>query len=118
MRIVAIADVALLLAACATTPEEPGPAPVPRGEEERETGRLVGLDARELTTRLGRPTLEVREGPGLKLQYRGGGCILDAYLYPPENGRGIERVTHVEARRPSGDSSDVGSCQAAIERAR
>ena len=41
---------------------------------------LIGMSAGELIQRMGQPALQVREGPGLKLQFRGRSCILDAYL--------------------------------------
>ena len=112
---------ALGLAACTSdgggpTPE-PQSLPAPRSAGHQH-GRLAGLGVGELGELLGLPTLQIREGPGLKLQYRGGGCILDAYLYPPVDGRGAERVTLVEARLPSGAATDAEACEAAIERSR
>lgn len=110
---------ALFLAACATQPESAPPSSVappstPR-ETEHEHGRLIGLDVPELGKLLGAPQFQVREGSGLKLQYRGGGCVLDAYLYRDVDGRGVERVTHVDARLPSGVDTNVAGCEAAIE---
>ena len=111
---------AMLLCACATTREEPA---VPSSAAPPETathrhGHLIGLGVGELGELFGAPALQVREGPGLKLQYRGRGCVLDAYLYPPENGRGIERVIHVDARSASGADTDAAGCEAAIEASR
>lgn len=67
------------------------------------------MTASELAQRFGRPAIQVREGPGIKLQFRGA-CVLDAYLYPPDDGRGPERVTHVDARLPSGVETDQAGC--------
>ena len=110
---------ALLLAGCATAPEQPQPQPRPllvtpapplRGE-------LIGLTASELVQRLGSPALQVREGQSLKLQFRGSRCILDTYLYPPLNSSGPERVAHVDARLPSGTETDPRTCVATLSRA-
>jgi hypothetical protein len=39
--------------------------------------------------------------------------VLDVYLYP-EGGR--EKATHIDSRRPSGDSIDQRSCVATLTR--
>jgi hypothetical protein len=104
---------ALLLAACATTPA-PAPTPVKPVTQVRERGDLIGLTAEELVQRFGRPGFQVREGVGLKLQFARGGCVLDAYLYPQSGNVGIERVTHVDARRPSGEDMPQATCVAAL----
>ena len=100
-----------LLAACAPRVQQPapGPAPAPVG---RPSGALIGLTAAELAQRFGVPTLQVREGPGTKLQWSKNGCVIDAYLYPPEGGRGADRVTFADARRPSGADISVEACLA------
>ncbi|WP_240325629.1 hypothetical protein [Sphingomonas mesophila] len=98
----------LLLAACARTPAvEPVRAPV---TVPRPTGELVGLSAAELGQRFGAPRLTIKEGSGTKLQWVANGCVLDAYLYPAGAGGGVERVTHVDARRPSGDDLPLATC--------
>lgn len=112
---------ALFLAGCGAAREEAVPERTPppaSAAPDHQHGRLIGLGARDLDKLLGTPALQVREGAGLKLQYRGGGCVLDAYLYPPEHGGGTERVTYVDTRRPSGDSIDRAACEASIEAAR
>ena len=107
MRFLALAAI-LALAACARAPQPaPGPAPAP---VQRPTGALIGLTASELGQRFGQPVFQVREGTGTKLQWSRGGCVLDAYLYPPDSGRGVERVTHVDARSPSGADLDLAAC--------
>jgi hypothetical protein len=103
----------LLVAACATTPP-PAPTPAQPVTQVRERGDLIGLTAEELVQRFGRPDFQVREGFGLKLQFAGGGCVLDAYLYPQSGNVGIERVTHVDARRPSGEDMSQATCVAAL----
>ena len=105
---------ALLVAACATTPP-PAPTPVkPAAPIVRERGDLIGLTAEELVQRFGRPSFQVREGAGLKLQFASGSCVLDAYLYPPAGGAGVDRVAHVDTRRPSGDDMAQAICLSAL----
>ena len=109
----------LLLAACASdTGSPPGRRPQVPSAARADVGKLAGLGAGELGAVFGTPALQVREGSGLKLQFRGGGCILDAYLYPSPDGHGVERVTYVEARLPSGAGTAVPACAEAIERSR
>jgi hypothetical protein len=104
---------ALLAAGCATAPP-PGPPEQPPPPEQQVRGDLLGLTAGELVQRFGRPALQVREGPGLKLQFRGR-CVLDAYLYPPPSRPGPERVTHVDTRLPSGIDTDQQVCIAMLQ---
>jgi hypothetical protein len=73
------------------------------------------MTAGELVQRFGVPILQVREGVGLKLQFRGQACVLDTYLYPPAQGGGAERVTHVDARLRTGADADQSSCIAALQ---
>ena len=107
----------LLLAACASETRAPVTTPPPNINRHQH-GRLIGLTVPQLGELFGAPNLQIREGPGLKLQYRGGGCILDAYLYAPASGQGVERTTHVDTRLPSGADTDQVGCEAAIEGAR
>jgi hypothetical protein len=114
-RILLIA--ALVAAGCTPTPDvqQPSPPPsrpVPVVPQER--GDLIGLSAADLVQRLGNPALQIREGQSLKLQFRAEGCVLDAYLYLPASGQGVQRVAHVDARRPSGAEIDQRTCIAAI----
>jgi hypothetical protein len=106
----------LFVAGCAAAPERPTPQPTlvtPAKPHSR--GDLIGLTAGELVQRLGSPALQVREGQGLKLQFRASRCILDAYLYSPPGAAGPERVTWVDARLRSGADTDQRGCVAAIE---
>ena len=106
----------LVLAACARTPQPVVQAPavqpayVHRG--------VLGLTSSELVARLGNPALQVREGVGLKMQFRSRFCVLDAYLYPPESGQGLTRVTHSDARLLNGADTDQAGCISQIEAAR
>ena len=116
-----LAFAALLLAGCATVPEQPQPQsqpqPLPVRPSPQLRGELIGMTASELVQRLGNPALQVREGQSLKLQFRGSRCILDAYLYPPGNASGPERVAHLDARLRSGADTDPRACIATLSRA-
>ncbi len=101
---------ALTIAACASTPTPPPAAVVVKPTARPTGGTLIGLDVADLGRRFGQPIFQVQEGPGTKLQWAGGGCVLDVYLYPPESGSGVARVTYADARRPSGADIDVASC--------
>ena len=110
---------ALLLAGCATAPTPPQPQlpqRLPAAPSPQLRGELIGMTASELVQRLGTPALQVREGRSLKLQFRGSRCILDAYLYPPGNSSGPERVAHVDARLRSGVETDARICVAGMSR--
>ena len=103
----------MALAACSTVPKTaPTSAPV----KARPIGDLIGLDVHDLGLRFGQPRFQVQEGPGTKLQWAGGGCVLDVYLYPPVGGHGNQRVTYADARRPSGGDIEVRSCLALMGR--
>ncbi len=105
---------ALLITGCASAPQRPAPTPQLPQPVPQQRGDLQGLTASELVQRFGSPVLQIREGPGLKLQFRGR-CILDAYLYPPLQGAGPERVTYVDTRNSSGADIDQRSCIAALQ---
>jgi hypothetical protein len=107
---------ALPLAACSTTPRPALPAatPVTAAPQPSRAG-LLGLTQAELQQRLGPAPFQLREGPGLKLQWQNTTCVLDAYLYPPPTGLGAAVVTHVDARRPgSGESVAVEGCTSSL----
>jgi hypothetical protein len=112
MRRLSLFAFALLAAGCASTPAPQAVEPSPT-RPSGPVSALIGLTANELTTHFGAPRLQVREGPGLKLQWSNTTCVLDAYLYP-EGGR--ERATHIDTRRPSGDSIDQRSCVTTLTR--
>ena len=111
----------LLVAACATTPEQPQeqlPPPTTIVPSQHVHSSLLGLTASELVAHLGQPALQVREGVGVKMQFRSRQCVIDAYLYPPESGQGLTRVTHSDARLPSGADTSQAACISALEAAR
>ena len=112
-RLAALAPI-VILAACA--PRVHGPAPVSKPVIEQSTSVLIGLTAHDLGVRFGQPSFQVREGVGTKLQWSENGCVLDAYLYPPESGRGVERVMHADSRSPSGADLPIDSCLALMSR--
>ncbi|HEX5238274.1 MAG TPA: hypothetical protein VFW39_07420 [Sphingomicrobium sp.] len=113
MRRLIIAS-ALLLAGCATRPQQPPAeqAPPPPQPVSPQTRQILGLTANELVGHFGRPALQIREGTSLKLQFRGRSCVLDTYLYPQN---GVLRVTHVDARTPLGYDTDQAACIFALE---
>ncbi len=106
----------LLLAACATRPQQAPPTaeqPAQPQPPRREATRLTGMTPRDLTAHFGRPALQIQEGTSLKLQFRGNYCVLDAYLYPGQNGAMV--VTHVDTRLPTGADTDQATCISALE---
>ena len=105
----------LLIAACAPRQVPPPQTPAPQRQPTQapqERNDLIGLTAHQLINIFGTPALQVREGAGLKLQFRGRNCVLDTYLYPEPT---QERVTYVEARSPSGDPANAQSCYDALK---
>jgi hypothetical protein len=115
MRFTLLLTAALLLAGCASSPEPVAiPARLPVASTPPERGPLIGADASTLATRFGEPRLRVREGDGTKLQFAGGACLLDAYLYPASDG--VARVTHVDTRNRDGRNVAQAECVAMIER--
>ena len=110
--------IALVLAGCTPDPVPPAATPVPIAQPVQSphvVGEVLGMDASQLLRMFGSPALQVREGVGLKMQFRGIACVLDAYLYPPPTGVGPARVTHVDARLPSGADASHPSCIAALQ---
>jgi hypothetical protein len=113
MRRLPLLILTLILAGCATAPQQlPTPASPPPPQPQ-ETSSLVGLTPQELVGRFGIPALQVREGNSLKLQFRGPRCVMDAYLYP-SGGSGALKVTHVDTRLPSGGDIDQAACVFAL----
>jgi hypothetical protein len=109
----------LALAACATRPQQPPETAIPqqpviRPVQTYEPGSLIGLSASEVVAHLGHPALQIREGTSLKLQFRSPRCVLDAYLYPSGSNSEL-RVSHVDARLPSGSDMDQAACVSALE---
>jgi hypothetical protein len=116
-RIILLAAI-LLAAGCTPDVQRPEPPSQPRPTPVVPQARsgLIGLTAAELVQQLGSPVLQIREGQSLKLQFRAAGCILDAYLYLPVSGQGVQRVMHVDSRAPSGTNIDQSACVSALRR--
>jgi len=113
MRRIIIAA-ALLLAACTPDPVPPqAQTPAPVQPSTHVLTDVLGYTAPELIRRFGSPAFQVREGSGLKIQWRGAACVLDAYLYPSTGN--VDRVTHVDARLHSGADASQPACIAALE---
>ena len=116
MRRIVLVAAAVSLAGCMARAPQPEPVkPPPVVEIPQVRSNLIGMSAGELIQRMGQPALQVREGPGLKLQFRGRSCILDAYLYPPAQG-GTERVTYVDTRLANGNDTSQPACIASLTR--
>jgi len=106
----------LLVAGCAPAPQPTKPSTsAPLLSNEHEHDSLTGMTAIDLAEHLGTPRIQIREGDGLKLQYTGVNCVLDAYLYPPPEGSGVPRVTHIDARNEQGVATSAKACIASIE---
>ncbi|QIG81168.1 hypothetical protein [Stakelama tenebrarum] len=118
-RIAAVALAALLVSACSSgsgitgAARRPGPA-VPVPTDVPLTTAVMGQQADRLFAQFGAPTLDISEGRGRKVQFANGTCVLDAYLYPPENGRGSPTVTFMETRLRDGSPIDPSSCIASL----
>lgn len=110
---------ALALAGCGAETARPAtayrPIPFPTGAQAGPAG-VLGRDAAQLSALFGPPAADVREGPGRKLQFTNGTCVLDTYLYV--RGRGEAIVTYVDAREPDGSPIDKASCVAALQKRR
>lgn len=75
---------------------------------------VIGNDAAGLVRQFGKPRLDILEGDARKLQFSGTACVLDAYLYPPAEGK-EPLATYIDARRPSdGQDVDRAACIAAL----
>ena len=118
----ALSIAGLLVAGCvpasAPAPGSAAPPPPPTPYTQIGLESVLGSTARALVAQFGNPDLDLREGPARKLQFLSPVCVLDAYLYPPRDGRGEAVVTHVDARLPDGREMDRSSCVAALGRRR
>lgn len=109
----------LLVAGCALAPHQETTTPTPPvvpAQQPLEQNGLIGLTAQDLVRQFGAPALQIREGNSFKLQFRGPRCVLDAYLYP-SGSNGTLRVTHVDARTPSGVDMPQAACTTALHEA-
>ena len=106
---------------CCSPPAPPTPAARAAPRRSRHAARAAGARRPDRPDR-GRadPALRQpgaagpRRAPGLKLQFRGQACVLDAYLYPPPSGRASSgSPTSIPGCR-SGDDTTQASCIAAL----
>jgi hypothetical protein len=105
---------ALSLAGCMARQPEAQPEVVqPAPQPEARPRQLVGLTPQEVVGHLGHPTLQVREGTSLKLQFSNRRCVLDAYFYPSTNG--AMRVTWIDTRTANGADTDQAACISDLE---
>ena len=113
MRRIFAVSTLVFLAGCAARPVAvPTPAtPAERPAEEH--GALIGMTADDLVRKFGTPTLQVREGDSLKLQFRNPQCVLDAYLYP--GGGAAYRVAHVDTRTRALAPIDQAACATSLQ---
>lgn len=72
------------------------------------------MTTEELVQRFGTPALQIREGAGLKLQFRSNACVLDAYLY--QTGNAPFRVTYVDTRNRAMADVDQAWCISSLGR--
>jgi hypothetical protein len=120
--IILIAVFGATLGGCAAGPAKPA-APgrssivvVPQVMAARGLEGVIGSGAAALTRRFGVPRLDLAEGDARKLQFAGGACVLDIYLYPVA-AAAEPTATHVEARlRQGGAATDAGACIREVER--
>jgi hypothetical protein len=112
MRYIVLAAV-LFLSACTPDTVPPPQAPLPPQQSTQVVNDITGFTAPDLIRRFGSPAFQVREGTGLKMQWRGIACVLDAYLYPAAGN--VDRVLHVDTRLASGNEASQAACIAALE---
>lgn len=122
MKAYAAVAALILLSACGAggvvpPPGRAAPVPVPQPGMAALTS-VMGASANALIAQFGRPILDVSEGRARKLQFGGPICVLDAYLYPPQSGRGDPVVTFAETRQRNGAPIDQASCAAALKASR
>jgi hypothetical protein len=98
----------------AATPPAPPPMPEARVLQLPGLEGVIGANQAALLQKFGPPRIDLAEGDARKLQFAGGACVLDIYLYPPETG-GEPRATHVAARRAGdGQDADRAACIEAL----
>ncbi len=79
--------------------------------------QFLGSSGSDIAAVLGEPGLRRKEGPAEIWQYRGRNCVLDLFLYLPENGTGSARVDYVELRNPALSETKRRACLADMLRA-
>lgn len=97
----------------ATLPPEPVPdpasvIPLPAPTPEATT-LLHGKEADDVLAKLGKPTLDRRDGRVRLLQFSRSACVLDVVLWRPAAAP-VQLVHHVESRTAKGVASDLTTC--------
>jgi hypothetical protein len=95
----------------AAAPPAPAPAALPSSPTLRSSPKtlLDGLDAPQVLTKLGKPSLDRRDGRVRLLQFTGKTCVLDVLFWrAPVNPS--TAVQHMEARTLRGDTSNTETC--------
>ena len=105
----------LTVSGCAAVPAaQPVSAPPPpMASAYGQPVHVMGMDAKALIATFGQPRLDIQEPTMRKLQFANGKCVLDAYLYPPKEGK-TPVVTYADARTPAGKDTEVGACTTAL----
>ena len=80
-----------------------------------DAGRLLGLETSQVTGLLGPADFRRADGPTEILQYRGGTCVLDLYLYR-DDATGDFRVRYIEARDRGFARVAPDTCLASVAR--
>ncbi len=109
----------LLLAGCETTPKPDTAPTLPPPPQVKLSGlnQVMGHTGTALINLFGKPDQDLREANGRRLQFSGGACLLDAYLYPPVPGREAV-VTYIDTRLADGRDTDRAGCVSALLKAR
>ncbi len=108
--------VLLSIAGCAGDDDSADPTGFLSGAgNSADAGRLLGLEASEVTGMLGPADFRRADGPAEILQYRGGTCVLDLYLYR-DDATGQFRVKYIEARDRSFASIAPDVCLGSVAR--
>src|SRR5512134_3714916 len=105
------------LAGCAGDDGQPGRTGSLAAAYGGSAGGLIGLDTAQVTQLLGPADFRRADGPAQILQYRGGTCVLDLYLYR-DSSTGQFLVKYIEARDRSFASVAADACLANVARNR
>lgn len=89
------------------------PAPPPVFRPPPPGDPVLGQNVAAVSSLLGTPRLDVREGAGRKLQFSGAGCVVDIYFYSPR-AQGEPVATHIDARGADGRDADRAYCLGAM----
>jgi len=98
-------------------PAEPAPPPPPKIVSLPPI-QPISLKRSDILQHLGQPAFQRRDQTALLLRYREGGCILDLFLYPHNQGQPGKTVDYLEARSPGGEKIDTEPCIDAVRKAK